>query len=91
MRTNIELDDQMMAAAMRAGPFTTKRDAVHAGLALLVKRAAYRDLLALRGRLEWSERDDAPGAATAQLKVAEPPAIDRARSARKASPRRRRA
>lgn len=82
MRTNIDLDDEMMAAAMRAGPFTTKRDAVHAGLALLARRAAWRDLLALRGQLEWSDADEEPGAAASRLKAAEPRATYDARSSR---------
>jgi Arc/MetJ family transcription regulator len=91
MRTNIELDDQMITAAMRAGPFTTKREAVHAGLALLAKRAAYRDLLALRGQLEWSDAGVESGALTGQLKPAEPPAAYRVGAAPKAPARRRRA
>ena len=57
MRTNIVIDEGLMDAAMRAGPFKTKKDAVEAGLKLLARQAAYRDLLALRGQLRW---DDAP-------------------------------
>ena len=45
---------------MKAGPFSTKKDAVEAGLRLLARQAAYRDILALRGKLRW---DDAPHAA----------------------------
>ena len=35
MRTNIDIDDVLLDAAMRAGPYTTKKDAVEAGLKLL--------------------------------------------------------
>ena len=55
MRTNIEIDDELMDAAMRAGPFKTKKEAVEEGLKLLRRRAAYRDLLALRGKLHWED------------------------------------
>ena len=57
MRTNIDIDDTLMDAAMRAGPYSTKREAVEAGLQLLARKAAYRDILALRGQLQW---DDGP-------------------------------
>ena len=53
-----------MDAAMRAGPFKTKKDAVEAGLRLLARQAAYRDLLALRGQLRW---EDAPQEASLLL------------------------
>ena len=60
MRTNIEINDDLMEQAMKAGAFKTKKDAVEAGLRLLARQAAYRDILALRGQLRW---DDAPRAA----------------------------
>jgi len=72
MRTNIVIDEALMAAAMRAGPFKTKKDAVEAGLKLLARQSAYRDILALRGQLRW---EDAPALAqTQQALVAEPQA-----------------
>ena len=43
MRTNIDIDDDLMAQAMSAGPYKTKKDAVEAGLKLLARQAAYRD------------------------------------------------
>lgn len=67
MRTNIVIDDALLEAAMKAGPFSTKKDAVEAGLRLLARQVAYRDILALRGKLRW---DDAPKAAAPV--VAEP-------------------
>jgi Arc/MetJ family transcription regulator len=53
MRTNIDIDDALMAEAMNAGPFKTKKDAVEAGLKLLARQAAYREILKWRGKLEW--------------------------------------
>lgn len=53
MRTNIEIDDELMAQAMLAGPFKTKKDAVEAGLKLLARQAAYREILKWRGKLKW--------------------------------------
>jgi Arc/MetJ family transcription regulator len=71
MRTNIDIDDALMAQAMAAGPYTTKKDAVEAGLRLLARQAAYREILKWRGKLKWEgdERIDwtqpAPDAAPA--------------------------
>ena len=53
MRTNIEIDDELMADAMAAGRFKTKREAVEAGLALVKRQAAYQDILKLAGKLPW--------------------------------------
>ena len=80
MHTNIVIDEDLLDAAMRAGPFKTKKEAVEAGLKLLARQAAYRDILALRGKLRW---DDAPKAA--EPMVAEPRATYAAR--KKAGPR----
>lgn len=72
MRTNIDIDDTLMDSAMRAGPYSTKREAVEAGLQLLARKVAYRDILALRGQLQW---DDGPSAekATASAVHSPPP------------------
>lgn len=69
MRTNVVIDDAVLDAAMRAGPYKTKKDAVEAGLKLLARQAAFRDILALRGKLRWEE---APAAG--RQAVAEPAA-----------------
>ncbi len=58
MRTNIDIDDQLRAQAMSAGPYKTKKDAVEAGLKLLARQAAYREILKWRGKLKW-EGDEA--------------------------------
>ncbi|MFP5307594.1 MAG: type II toxin-antitoxin system VapB family antitoxin [Gammaproteobacteria bacterium] len=67
MRTNIDIDDALLEAAMKAGRFATKKDTVEAGLRLLARQAAYHEILALRGQLRW---EDAPKAAAPV--VAEP-------------------
>ena len=41
MRTNIVIDDKLMADAMAAGGFKTKREAVEEGLRLIKRRKAY--------------------------------------------------
>jgi Arc/MetJ family transcription regulator len=75
MRTNIDIDDVLMAEAMKAGPFKTKKDAVEAGLKLLARQAAYREILKWRGKLEWQGDESIdwtqPGAA-APLMASEP-------------------
>ena len=53
MRTNIEIDDSLMGEAMKAGPFKTKKEAVEAGLRLLARQAAYREIVKWRGKLRW--------------------------------------
>ena len=57
MRTNIVIDEHLMAEAMKAGPYKTKKDAVEAGLKLLARQVAYREILKWEGRLKW-EGDD---------------------------------
>lgn len=59
MRTNIEIDDDLMAAAMAAGGFKTKKEAVEEGLRLVRRRQIYNGLLALRGKLQWDDSDAA--------------------------------
>ena len=73
MRTNIDIDDDLMDAAMRAGPYPTKREAVAAGLQLLARKAAYRDILALRGQLQWDDGPLPKGVAAATVLVAHSP------------------
>lgn len=53
MRTNIVIDDQLMADALQATGLKTKKEAVELGLKLLVKRNQQRDIRNLRGKLNW--------------------------------------
>lgn len=53
MRTNIEIDDQLMQQAMRSTGARTKRAVVEAGLRLLVKVHAQTGIRQLRGKVQW--------------------------------------
>ncbi|MFC3052377.1 type II toxin-antitoxin system VapB family antitoxin [Kordiimonas pumila] len=53
MRTNIEIDDTLMEAAMKAAGSATKKAAVEEGLRLIVRLGEQRDLRKLRGSLQW--------------------------------------
>ena len=58
MRTNIEIDDNLLNKVMADGRFKTKRAAVEAGLAVLAKRAGYQKILDLAGKVQWFGDDD---------------------------------
>ncbi len=53
MRTNIEIDDRLVAQAMRSSGTHTKKAAVEAGLRLLVKTHSQTAIRSLRGKVEW--------------------------------------
>lgn len=53
MRTNIEIDDDLLADAMRAAGTTTKRATVEAGLRELIRRHRVRKVRQLRGAVDW--------------------------------------
>ena len=75
MRTNIDIDDELMAKAMQAGPYRTKKDAVEAGLRLLARQAAYREILKWEGKLRWEGDESVDWTqppATQPLQVQEP-------------------
>ncbi len=53
MRTNIDIDDDLMADALKASGCKTKKAAVEEGLRLLVRTRKQGRLRALRGKLRW--------------------------------------
>ncbi len=53
MRTNIEIDEQLVSKAMRSSGARTKKAAVEAGLRLLVKTHSQIAIRKLRGRVQW--------------------------------------
>jgi Arc/MetJ family transcription regulator len=59
MRTNIEIDDGLMAEALKASGQKSKKDAVHEGLRLLVRLGRQKRIKAWRGRLAWEGDLDA--------------------------------
>ncbi len=52
MRTNIEIDDSLMKAAMRSSGKRTKRETVEAALRLLVQLKEQTGIRALRGKIQ---------------------------------------
>lgn len=59
MRTNIVIDDALMAEAQRLTGIATKREAVQVALQLLVRLKRQERVRADRGRLEWEGDLDA--------------------------------
>lgn len=53
MRTNIDIDDELMAAVLAATGAATKKEAVRLGLEALLRRERQRSVRALRGTLTW--------------------------------------
>ena len=53
MRTNIVIDDELMANAFKVTGLTTKKDVVERGLKLLVMRNKQQGIRNLRGKVTW--------------------------------------
>lgn len=53
MRTNVEIDDEVMREAQRLTGARTKREAVDLALRELVARHRRLGILELRGRVHW--------------------------------------
>lgn len=53
MRTNIVIDDDLMADAIKATGLNTKKEVVEHGLRLIVKRNQQQAIRQLRGKLNW--------------------------------------
>ncbi len=54
MRTNVVIDDELMNGALKASGLKTKKDAIEAGLKLLVKFKQLSKIRKYRGKLQWS-------------------------------------
>jgi len=54
VRTNIVIDDKLMAAALAARPEATKRAVVEEGLRLVALVHRQKKLRSLRGKLRWT-------------------------------------
>jgi Arc/MetJ family transcription regulator len=59
MRTNIVIDDKLMADALKASGYSTKKEAVEQALKLLVRRSQQQQIRNLRGKLKWEGDLDA--------------------------------
>jgi Arc/MetJ family transcription regulator len=53
MRTNIVIDDKLMADALNASGLQTKKEAVEEGLKALIKLKKQANIRNLRGKLNW--------------------------------------
>lgn len=53
MRTNIVIDDELMADVLRITGIKTKREAVEKGLRTLLKLEQQAEIKKYRGKLKW--------------------------------------
>jgi Arc/MetJ family transcription regulator len=53
MRTNIDIDDHLMAQAMRSSGAPTKKAVVEEALRMLVRTRAQGSIRRLRGKVKW--------------------------------------
>jgi Arc/MetJ family transcription regulator len=53
MRTNIVIDDRLMADALKATGVRTKREAVELGLKTLIRLRRQEGIRKFRGKLDW--------------------------------------
>lgn len=59
MRTNIVIDDKLMADALRLTGSKTKREVVEMGLKALIKLKKQENIKKFKGKLKWdSDLDD---------------------------------
>ena len=62
MRTNIVIDDELMAKALKATGLKTKKEVVEQGLKLLIRRQEQQSIRDLKGKLRWEgDLDDLRG------------------------------
>jgi Arc/MetJ family transcription regulator len=53
MRTNIDIDDALMKAALKASGAKTKKEAVEIGLRTLLRLHEQAEVRRFRGKLDW--------------------------------------
>jgi Arc/MetJ family transcription regulator len=58
MRTNIEIDDELMEEAFRLTNVRTKKELVHLALIEFVKAKKKKDLLELSGKIQFHDGYD---------------------------------
>ncbi len=54
MRTNIDIDDALMAEARRVTGLPTKKATIEEALRLLLRLRGQQDILALAGKVSWT-------------------------------------
>lgn len=55
MRTNIVIDDKLMAEAIKVTGASTKKEAVELGLKALIQLKRQEQIRGLRGKLKWKD------------------------------------
>ena len=58
MRTNIEIDDELLQEALRVSGLKIKRAVVEAGLRMLLRLKRQEDILSLVGKVHWEANLD---------------------------------
>ncbi len=53
MRTNIEIDDELMKEALALSGVKTKKEVVEMALRMLIEVDNQADILTLKGKVEW--------------------------------------
>lgn len=59
MRTNVVIDDKLMADTLKATGLKTKREVVELGLRTLLRLRQQREIRKLRGKVTWEGDLDA--------------------------------
>lgn len=54
LRTNIELDEKLVAEGLKLTHLKTKKDLVNHALQELVRKKKRKNLLAMEGKVEWT-------------------------------------
>jgi Arc/MetJ family transcription regulator len=54
MRTNVDLDDDLIESALKVSGIKTKKDATDEGLRLLVRIKGQEKIRGLRGKIKWT-------------------------------------
>jgi Arc/MetJ family transcription regulator len=54
MRTNVVIDDDLMASALKVAGIKTKKAAIEEGLKLLVQMGHQAKIKRFRGKLKWT-------------------------------------
>jgi Arc/MetJ family transcription regulator len=67
MHTNVDIDEELIAEALRRSGLSTKRAVVEAGLRALLTLRSQEEVRDLRGRLHWrgDEAEPSPAASAA--------------------------
>ncbi len=53
MRTNVVINDDLMAKALKSGKYVTKRFAIEEGLRMLIQINSQNELRMLKGKIRW--------------------------------------